>query len=183
MENLDENPRDGTNPYFKDVFNNDGYRFPFNKAGSRIFSDVQFPISITPAEIGRMTILSKLMIAGTNMLGYRQDTKIYAYTYDEIIDLARLRRSQGSSFMCKMIRLHLMQRVQTTSGPQYYINPAYFMASGQRLNLNLFLLFKDDLMPILPDWVLRGFLTQVREKKVSQSAIITEVEKIFDNVI
>ena len=62
-----------------------------------------------------------------------------------------------------MVRLHVMRKVD---GVGFYINPAYFMANGQRLSLDLFLLFKEDLKPIIPSWVIIEFIRQAKEKQV-----------------
>jgi hypothetical protein len=155
--------------YFKDVFNDKGYRWPFRKSGARLFSQVKFPEEMTFSEIGRMTVLSKEMVGNTNMLGYRQNRTILPYTADELYEIIQLSRSHGSEFLSKMIRLHILHRGFDTLGTiQYYVNPAYFMAVGQRLSLDLYLKFQEDLQPLLPDWVIDGFLDQASEKQVAR---------------
>jgi hypothetical protein len=165
---------------YPELMTDEGYRIPSHKAGVKIFDDIQFPLEMSPAEIGRMTILSKLMIGKTNMLGYRKNDNIYAYTYSEIIELAKLKQRQGVSFMRKMCKFHVMQKVTTTSGPQYYINPSYFMAAGHRLSLDLFLIFRDDLQDIIPLWVKKEFLSQAKDKKLPEATILNEAERILE---
>jgi hypothetical protein len=169
--------------YFSEAMNNEGYRFPSHKAGARLFDDVKFPSEMKPSEIGRMTILSKEMIGSSNLLGYRQGRNIFAYTANEIGELVRLRESKGRSFVARMCRLRLMQRIVTTSGPQYYINPAYFMASGHRLSMDLFLLFRAELTPIIPTWVINDFLRQAKEKQQRDFPMSLDVAiDILENV-
>lgn len=67
------------------------------------------------------------------------------------------------NFVNKMLRLHVMMKIDDVG---YYINPAYFMANGQRLSLDLFLLFRNELKSILPDWAIVDFLRQAQEKKI-----------------
>jgi len=169
------------NPY-PEPMTEDGYRFPAHKRGARVFADIAFPESMSYTEIGRMTMLSKRMIAKTNMLGYRQGKEVKAYTDAEIGGLVGLNdRSKRQAFLNRMLRIRIMHKVRDSGGNwQYYINPAYYMSNGQRLNYNLFLLFKDDLTPILPDWVLNEFLTQAGPKMVLASDAISEVESIID---
>lgn len=109
---------DNVKGLYPEPLNEDGYRFPSHKAGSLLFADVEFPAEMSVADIGRMTILSKVMIAASNMLGYRQSGTIKAYTEDEIIRLAKLRDRQGRAFMANMLRLHLMHRIETPSEVQ-----------------------------------------------------------------
>jgi len=154
--------------------NEDGYRFPAHKAGARLFDDITFPYSMTPAEIGRMTLLSKVMIGGTNMMGYRKGRNIYAYSATDIMELARLQPRNGRRFIRKMLDLRVMQRIETNSGIQYYINPAYFMAAGHRLSLDLFLLFRDELSQIVPAWVTSYFLRQAKTKRQPENPLSLE---------
>ncbi len=177
MATVNDCLRTDDNKFFKDIFNKDGYRFPFRKAGVRLFADVRFPVGMTDSEIGKMTILSKEMIGKTNMLGYRQNEKIIPYTALEIGCMVGLSGSRARAFTNKMRKLHIMQKVLVNGDPQYYINPAYFMASGQRLTLDLFLLFRNELTNIIPDWVMKSFLAQAREKKVSRST------NVFDEFV
>ena len=165
---------------FADALNEEGYRFPSHKLGARMFRDVQLP-EMSYAEKGRMSELARYyMIPGANMLGYRQGNHIIAYTFREIGELVGLTaRSKCSAFINRMLQLHVMHRIHDTSGkPQFYINPAYYMANGQRLSLNLYLLFKDELTPLLPAWVMAEFLAQARGKAMFASDALTEAESI-----
>lgn len=164
---------------FSDPFNDEGYRFPSHKRGARLFADVKFPIEMSFSDKGRMVELSKLMIRKSNMLGYRQSGRIEAYTASEIVELVELSEERGRQFIVKMLHLHVLQRVEVNGKPQYYINPAYFMANGQRLTLDLFLLFRDELTPLLPAWVMCEFLRQARDKAVLGSDANAEAERII----
>ncbi len=165
---------------FTDTLNEEGYRFPSHKLGARMFADIEFPEAMTDAEIGRMTRLARrYMIPKTNMIGYRQGRTINPYSAREIGELVGLNAdSKRKVFVAKMLRLRVLQRIQTNSGPQYYVNPAYFMANGQRLSLDLFLLFRDELTPILPAWVMAEFLRQTPAKAMLGGDANTEAERI-----
>lgn len=168
---------------FPDALNEDGYRFPAHKAGSRLFDDIKFPEGLLDDELGKMARLSKLMVGGTNMLGYRSNHQIVPYTIDEIGDAVGLQHWRGRKFVNRMCKLRIMQRWASTTGAQYYINPAYFMASGHRLSLDLFLLFRDELQDIVPQWVINHFLRQARAKQTSaRTSLVGEAEAIVRGV-
>jgi hypothetical protein len=150
--------------------NAEGYRFPANIKGAKVFANMSFPEGMTFAEIGRMTVLSKFMISRTNMLGYRERDEIKAYTEDELAIFTALSVRRSKQFIKKMVRLHVLQKVRTTAGESYYVNPAYYMSSGQRLTLDLYLLFRLELKDIVPQWVKGEFLAQARAKGVSVDA-------------
>ncbi len=169
-----------------DTFTEDGYRFPWHKKGARLFDDVQFPAEMTDADIGKMTRLSKLMISKTNALGYRQGRKIMAYNINELCHLLDMSYKGGWEFIHKMFDLHVMLPIKTSSETIIYINPAYFMANGQRLSLDLFLLFKEELAPIVPAWVMDSFLRQALVKQTGKFAykddsILSEAEKVIND--
>ena len=166
--------------HFADALNADGYRFPAHKAGVRLFDDVRFPAGMSHSEICKMTVLSKLMIGRTNMLGYRQGNTIIPYTAVEIGGLVELSLKRGRQFINRMLQYHVMQRIITQSGPQYYINPAYYMASGNRLSLDLFLLFRDDVKSLLPQWVINDFVRQAQAKHIPDTGeILNQAERII----
>jgi hypothetical protein len=150
-----------------DAMNDEGYRVPTNKKGSKIFTDVSFPANVTDSEIGKMTRLSKLMIGSTNMLGYRVRGAIKPYTDSEIADIAGISGWRGKAFVEKMVKEKLIGRFDMIIGnqkrTQYYINPVYFFA-GKRIGLDLYLMFQEELNQILPDWVQKSFAYAVREK-------------------
>lgn len=157
---------------FSDVINAEGYRFPAHKSGARMFNDVQFPSMITDSEIGKMARLSKLMIPQNNLLGYKKNGVIYPYTEPEICELVNLSYKRGKEFIGRMSYNRLIRKSENELGMFYYINPAYFMANGQRLSMDLFILFQAELIPLLPRWVVDQFLKQIREKQVNLSAEI-----------
>lgn len=151
-----------------DTFNDDGYLIPYNKRGSKMFADIPFPDRMNDAEIGKTARLAKLMVSTSNMLGYRTRTGIMPYTEKQLIDIVGLSSYRGKEYISKMINIGMMQRNKRIIGniesEEFYLNPAYFFA-GKRLSLNLYLLFRENLDPILSEW----------SKKVFQEAAMEQV--------
>lgn len=146
--------------YIEDILTEDGYKVPVHKLGAKIFADIPFPDDMTDSEIGKMARLAKLMVADSNMLGYRARAGIKAYTYEQIIQIVGLSHKRGKEFMDKMKRLKVIMVSKRTLGEitqdEHYINPAYFF-SGRRIHMNLYLLFREALDPVLPEWVRKEF--------------------------
>lgn len=151
-----------SNKHFSDSMNEDGYRFPSHKAGARLFRDVVLPKTISYQDKGRLYDLSQLMIGNTNMIGYKDKGKIIGYTEDEIGMIVELSGKRGREFVRRMVLNKILKRLDAG----YYLNPAYFMSTGQRLSLELFINFQDECLPLLPKWVLNEFMAQAQEKKV-----------------
>lgn len=153
--------------HFEDTMTNEGYKVPPHKLGAKLFADVPFPTGMTDGEIGKMARLAKLMVATTNMLGYRSRAGIMPYTSKHIIEITQLSPKRGKEFLGKMIQIGMIQKniriVGDVRSEEYYINPAYFFA-GKRISLNLYLLFREHLDDILPEWVKREFWLAANNK-------------------
>jgi len=164
---------------FTDSLNEEGYRIPSHKLGARIFNDVQFPFEMSYGDIGKMTCLAKLMIAKNNMLGYRGQGKIVPYAAEEIGGLIGLSGRRAKEFVWKMVNLGVMCREDARDETRYFINPAYFMANGQRLSLDMFIRFQKELIPLLPKWVVNKFLKQAEINK-DREMLHSNFENIID---
>lgn len=164
--------------YIEDMFNEDGYKVPIHKLGAKMFSDISFPDEMNDSEVGKMARLSKLMVATTNMIGYRSRSGILPYTEKQLIDLLKMSRYRGKEFIEKMIWLGVMQRnkriYRDIESEEFYINPAYFFA-GRRISLSLYLLFREHLDSILPEYVRREFwqAAKAMEKPACQKQTMT----------
>lgn len=150
-----------------DTFTEDGYLIPYNKRGSKMFADVPFPKEMNDSEIGKTARLAKLMVSTSNMLGYRARTGITPYNEKQLIDIVGLSPYRGKLYINKMIKLGVIQINKRIIGniecEEYYLNPAYFFA-GKRLNLNLYLLFREHLDPVLSEWAKKVFREAAREQ-------------------
>lgn len=147
---------------FTQSMTDEGYRFPSHKAGARLFRDVKLPKTITYQDKGRMYDLSQLMVGNTNLIGYKQDGKIFGYTDNEIGEIVELSGKRSKEFVKRMISYKVIKKLDAG----YYINPAFFMSTGQRLSLELFINFQDELITLLPKWVIDVFLLQARKKQI-----------------
>lgn len=172
-----------------DCFNDDGYRVPTQKRGAKMFSDIPFPDTVSDADIGRMARLSKLMIGDSNMLGYRTRAGIKAYTIEDIYKLVGLSDRRGRDFIARMVKGKMIKnfpqnKPDGTQVDEYYINPAHFF-SGKRINLNLYLLFREQLDPILPQWVRFEFMSHANKKAIipkQKLKVVTEDGEVLDEL-
>ena len=161
--------------FIDDVFTDEGYKVPVHKLGAKTFADISFPHGMTDAEIGKMARLAKMMIATSNMLGYRAHGGILPYTENHIINILGLSQKRGRRFIDKMIDLGVMQKnkriYMDIESEEFYINPAYFFA-GRRISLNLFLLFREHLSEILPPSYRAEFLMSAGDMVASANVTL-----------
>lgn len=142
-----------------------GYLLWGNKNSIRMFEDIELPQILTHSEVAFLYRLSKHLFHNTNMLYYISNNSVRAMGVDEIGDVIKLKKRQTYNFLKKMVSYRVIMRGDFTLGKSkftcYYMNPIYFFNS-KWLSLNLYLLFKEDLDPLLPSWVKEKF---IEEKK------------------
>jgi hypothetical protein len=140
-----------------------GYLFWPRKSFMKSFLDIEFPKEMSFKELGQMTALAKKMCPKTNMLGYRGNGGTRPYNVDKIGAVIGLKPSQSYTFVRKMIQLGVMAQVKIKTKNsvevQYYVNPMYYF-SGNRLNLNLYLLFHKQLDEHIPPYAKEEYRRQ-----------------------
>ncbi len=145
-----------TEKHFAPAFDEEkGYLFWARKSFSKSFTDVDFPEEMNDLEIGRMARLAKRIWSNTNMLGYRGNGGIKAYTIDMIAGILNVKPRQAYRFIEKMIRLGVLAKATINTGghieTQMYVNPMYFFSSN-RIPLSLYLLFHKQLDKHIPEY-------------------------------
>jgi len=145
-----------------------GYLFWPRKSFSKSFHDVDFPGEMNDLEIGRMARLAKRIWSNTNMLGYRGNGGVKPLTIEMMGDILNMKPRQAYRFIEKMIRLGVIGLVKIETEKrketQYYVNPIYF-CSNNRIPLSLYLLFREQLDRVFPEWVKNEYGLQMAVKQ------------------
>jgi len=94
-------------------------------------------------------------------------------TLEDMAKLMGLSKDRGIRLISKLLSSGVLKRARINSRWRYYINPAYYIKAGHRLSLELFLMFRDELSPLLPQWVVTQFLAQTKP------VVLQEVEEIL----
>lgn len=146
-----------------------GYLFWARKSFAKSFQDVPYPKGMTILEIGQMAVLAKHIWSSTNMLGYRGNGGIKPYDIPGIAKILKVGERRAQQFISKMIGIGMLARVrvETDGGveTQYYVNPVYFFSSN-RIPLNLYLIFRQQLDGVIPDYAKKLYANEVRAKGV-----------------
>jgi len=163
---IDEKERGLYNPFNPER----GYNFKYKSFSIKSYLDIPLPDKFTDSELGKIFRLSRYIYANSNMLGKRSGSYIKPYKQEDILRVLKLKDRQGRAFIRKVIEHKIIRKLEFTEQGkrhvQFYFNPIYFF-SGTYLNLNLFLLFQDELNNHLPPWVITKFLEQAEVEKVN----------------
>lgn len=161
---LDEKERGLYNPFDPEK----GYNFKYKTISIKSYLDIPLPSGFSDSDLGKLLRLSRRIYANSNMIGQRKGTYIKPFTQDDIIKFLGLKDRQGRTFIKKVLEKKVIRRFELTEQGktfvQFYFNPIYFF-SGTYLNINLFLLFQDELNKHLPLWVIAKFLEQAESEK------------------
>jgi hypothetical protein len=137
-----------------------GYLFWSQRNFVKSFPGVELPEELTDDERGKMDRLSHKVFSNTNMLAYQSRDGVTPYGMKDIQDTLKVGQRQTYRFVDKMLRLGIMARntidCKGERTIQYYLNPMYYFSSN-RLSLNLYLLFKEQLDEVLPKYVIQNF--------------------------
>lgn len=152
---------------FPDRFDEEkGYLFWHQTSFVKTFQDVPLPEKITKADIANLFLLSKKIYSNTNMIGHRSNGGIKPLSIEQMAEVIRDTPRHTVTFLNRMIRERVIAKVDVHLGKdvitQYYFNPIYFF-SNNRLSLNLYLLFQQDLDP---------FLTQYAKQKFNELKLV-----------
>lgn len=152
-----------------------GYLFWVRKHNVRMFQDIDFPPELSLVDIGRLAKLSKKVFRDTNLLAYRGNGGVKPMSVDQIAEVIELKKRQAYNFLARMQRIGMIKKIDVPTKvngkqkkvPHYYLNPIYFCSSN-RINLNLYLLFQDQLDPLLPEWVKQKFAEGLERMKEAE---------------
>ncbi len=147
--------------YFPPRFDEEkGYLWWPQKAHTRSFCAVHYPREVSMIDRGRLATLAKYIWSKTNMLGYKGHGGIRPYTVNQIAKLIETDVNQAERFLGRMAKFSIIKPIKVPFGEmvetQYYINPLYFFA-GNRLSLNLYLIFREELDAHIPDYIKEEF--------------------------
>lgn len=159
---------------YKDRFDNEkGYFLYSNGQSINGKSGVFFPGELSKLDIANLTILSRYLVSNSNLLGYRGNRSMKAMDVEQIAKVINVNKRQGYNFIKKMMEHGMIAKVtietKESINIQYYMNPIYFM-NGRNINLNLYILFQNQIEHHIPGWAQKKFeelkeLKQLEDRK------------------
>lgn len=146
---------------FPDRFDEEkGYLFWNQTSFVKTFQDASLSDSITKIDMANLYLLSKKIYSNTNMIGHRSNGGIRPLSIEQMADVIKDTKRHAVTFLNRMIKERIIAKIDIYLGKdvvtQYYFNPIYFFSSN-RLSLNLYLLFQQDLDPLLSQYVRQKF--------------------------
>jgi hypothetical protein len=151
------------NKYISDPINDKGYLFWTRKSCVKSYLDIPLPECFTWADKGRINELRYYIIDG-QLLAYKSGNVIKPLTCKEISRIFELSDRKTKEIVKKMKKNSVVKEISIDGLKYYAFNPVYGF-KGNRLTLNVFIFFQDELKEHLPEWAYCELMQQVKEIK------------------
>jgi hypothetical protein len=137
-------------------FDDSGYLWWSKKANVKTFVDKPLPECFSWSERGRIHELKHYMLKDNQFLVYRSNNVIRPLTIIEMGKILGMSQRQCSALIKKMKVEKIIKEIAFNGYKYFAFNPLYGF-KGKRLNLTVFMFFQDELMEVLPKWVIDKF--------------------------
>jgi hypothetical protein len=140
--------------------NEKGYLFKSNANKATTYEFATLPEELSDDAIGKVYRLKGYIGKNTNMLRIRKSKGYYPMERKDFEKVWGLKKRQTNGLLNKLINLGVIAQntieVEYTIRVQYYMNPMYFH-NGSRISPILYDMFKEQLRPHFPQWVVDEF--------------------------
>lgn len=151
------------NKYVTDPLNEYGYLFWTRKSSVKAYLDIPLPKIFTWADKGRINELRHYITDGQLLL-YRSRNTLKPITVDDMSKIFELSDRKTKELVRKMKKYSVLKEI-TVDGVKYFtFNPIHGF-KGNRLSMNVFIYFQNELKEYLPEWAYCGLIKQVNEIK------------------
>lgn len=147
--------------YIDSLFSKRGYVMKYNNDYIKFFLDKGLPEECSLLDCGKFYKLIRYIIGENQLLGYRSG-KIQPLTIEKMSELFKSSDRQTRRFIKQMKDFKVIKEVSINDVKWYAVNPLYALKS-KYLSLTTFIIFQDELIGNLPNWVINNFITEAQE--------------------
>lgn len=126
-----------------------------------MFLNKPLPRDFSLVDCGRFYKLTQYLVKENQLLGYKTD-KIKPLTVEKMSELFGQSEKQTRLAIKRFKNERIIKEVVINDVKWYAINPMYALKS-KYLSTTTFLIFQEELIPNLPAWVVRKFMSDVKE--------------------
>lgn len=142
-------------------YNQEGYLYRNKSLHIKSFCDRPLPEQFTHAEIGKLSIIS-YYIGRDQIIGYKSGNLIKPHTVATISRLLKQSDKNTRRLLKKAKEFNIIREVVINGEKYYMYNPLYKLAV-KRVSLTVYIAFQDMLSHELPEWVIRNYLSDIKE--------------------
>ena len=147
--------------FVDNLFSKRGYILDCNKDYIKLFFDKGLPEDCTLTDCGKFYKIIRYIVGENQLLGYRSG-KIKLLSVEKMSELFKCTERQTRKFLKKMKEIKVIKEVSINDTKWYAVNPLYALKS-KYLSLTTFIIFQDELISVLPKWVIDSFMREAQE--------------------
>lgn len=147
--------------YIDSLYSKRGYVLKYNNDYIKLFLDKGLPDECSLIDCGKFYKLIRYIVGENQLLGYRSGN-INPLTINKMSELFSCSERQTRRFLKQMKDYKVIKEVCINDVKWYAVNPLYALKS-KYLSLTTFIIFQEELMPILPNWVIQNFMQEAQE--------------------
>lgn len=133
----------------------------YNNDYIKLFLDKGLPDECTLLDCGKFYRLIRFIVGENQLLGYRSGG-IKPLTVEKMSKLFECSDRQTRRFLKQMKSCKVIKEVSINDVKWYAINPLYALKS-KYLTLTAFIIFQEELINVLPRWVIDNFMREAIE--------------------
>lgn len=149
--------------YIDNLFSKRGYVMKYNNDYIKLFLDRGLPDECSLTDCGKFYKIIRYIVGENQLLGYRSD-KIRPLTVEKMSELFGCSDRQTRRFLKQMKDCRVIKEVSINDVKWYAVNPLYALKS-KYLSLTAFIIFQEELISVLPRWVIDNFMQGAKEIK------------------
>lgn len=150
-----------TQKYVDNLFSKKGYIMKYNNDYIKLFFDKGLPEECSLVDCGKFYKIIRYIVGENQLLGYRSD-KLKPLTIEKMSEMFKCSDRQTRRFLKLMKDNGIIKEVIINDVKWYAVSPLYALKS-KYLSLTTFIIFQEELLPVLPSWVKMKFLEDVKE--------------------
>lgn len=147
--------------YIDSLYSKRGYVLKYNNDYIKLFLDKGLPDECSLVDCGKFYKLIRYIVGENQLLGYRSGN-INPLTINKMSELFSCSERQTRRFLKQMKDYKVIKEVCINDVKWYAVNPLYALKS-KYLSLTTFIIFQEELIPILPNWVIQNFMQEAQE--------------------
>ena len=147
--------------YIDSLYSKRGYVLKYNNDYIKLFLDKGLPDECSLVDCGKFYKLIRYIVGENQLLGYRSGN-INPLTINKMSELFNCSERQTRRFLKQMKDYKVIKEVCINDVKWYAVNPLYALKS-KYLSLTTFIIFQEELIPILPNWVIQNFMQEAQE--------------------
>lgn len=147
--------------YIDSLFSKRGYVMKYNNDYIKLFLDRGLPDECSLIDCGKFYKIIRYIVGENQLLGYRSD-KLRPLTVEKMSELFKCSDRQTRRFLKQMKDCKIIKEVSINDTKWYAVNPLYALKS-KYLSLTAFIIFQEELLPVLPRWAIDNFMREARE--------------------